>query len=184
MFSPAFLAWQNSSANLIEPVGPPLLVFLLGVETMPSARHGRRTSIKRENDDNRSCTAPIHAVNMKDILDVNKINMSLFAQHTMNFLQHPRKDHQEIQAIHGAEEKIRSNAHLVPPRTCLRNTGPNPARSFNRPVKPLDLADNHCRRTGDPYSAPVVTICKFTRTPSLLYSPTRAGPLDVFFRFS
>jgi hypothetical protein len=48
MFNPAFLAWQNSSANLIEPVGPPFLVFLLGVETMPSARHGCRRQLNEK----------------------------------------------------------------------------------------------------------------------------------------
>jgi hypothetical protein len=75
MFNPAFLAWQNSSANLIEPVGPPLLVFLLGVETMPSARHGRHRQLNEKMMT--TDLALLHIVNMKDILDVNESGLGL-----------------------------------------------------------------------------------------------------------
>ncbi|KAG8094207.1 hypothetical protein GUJ93_ZPchr0012g19763 [Zizania palustris] len=38
----------------------------------------------------------VHTVNLKDILDVNKMNVSLCVQHTMNFQNIPREEHQKI----------------------------------------------------------------------------------------
>jgi hypothetical protein len=104
----AELLWK-----LAEPVGLPLLVFLSRCWDYDICLTWPPSSIKRENDDYRWCIAPIHTVNLKDILDVNKINMSLFAHHKMNFLNTPEKNIRRFEQSWSRRKKMRRNVHLI-----------------------------------------------------------------------
>jgi hypothetical protein len=72
---------------------------------------------------------PIHTLNLKDILDVNKINMSLCAQHTMNFQNIREKNIRRselVQELKKIFEEMSIRYHLLPQKVELSYAGPNP----------------------------------------------------------
>uniref|UniRef100_A0ACD5XSM6 Uncharacterized protein n=1 Tax=Avena sativa TaxID=4498 RepID=A0ACD5XSM6_AVESA len=72
---------------------------------------------------------PIHTLNLKDILDVNKINMSLCAQHTMNFQNIREKNLRRselVQELKKIFEEMSIRYHLLPQKVELTYAGPNP----------------------------------------------------------
>uniref|UniRef100_A0ACD6AK53 Uncharacterized protein n=1 Tax=Avena sativa TaxID=4498 RepID=A0ACD6AK53_AVESA len=72
---------------------------------------------------------PIHTLNLKDILDVNKINMSLCAQHTMNFQNIREKNIRRselVQELKKIFEEMSIRYHLLPQKVELTYAGPNP----------------------------------------------------------
>eukprot|EP00494_Astrolonche_serrata_P015042 UN15184 len=59
--------------------------FAIDVKTSMESIAALKARIKGYLESKPTRWHPIHTVNLKDILDVNKINMALCAQHTMNF---------------------------------------------------------------------------------------------------
>jgi len=72
---------------------------------------------------------PVHTVNLKDILDVNKINMSLSVQHTMNFQNIREKNLRRSELVMELKrifEEMSIRYHLLPQKVELTYVGPNP----------------------------------------------------------
>jgi mechanosensitive ion channel protein 4/5/6/7/8/9/10 len=72
---------------------------------------------------------PIHTVNLKDILDVNKINMALCAQHTMNFQNIREKSIRRSELVMELKkifEEMSISYQLLPQKVELSYVGTNP----------------------------------------------------------
>jgi hypothetical protein len=72
---------------------------------------------------------PAHTVNLKDILDVNKINMSLCVQHTMNFQNIREKNIRRSELVMELKkifEEMSIRYHLLPQKVELTYVSPNP----------------------------------------------------------
>lgn len=72
---------------------------------------------------------PVHTVNLKDILDVNKINMSLSVQHTMNFQNIREKNIRRSELVMELKkifEEMNIRYHLLPQKVELTYVSPNP----------------------------------------------------------
>ncbi|XP_062233349.1 mechanosensitive ion channel protein 10-like [Phragmites australis] len=72
---------------------------------------------------------PIHTVNLKDILDVNKINISLSVQHTMNFQNIREKNIRRSELVMELKkifEEMSIQYHLLPQKVEVSYVGPNP----------------------------------------------------------
>lgn len=72
---------------------------------------------------------PTHTVNLKDILDVNKINMSLSVQHTMNFQNIREKNIRRSELVMELKkifEEMSIRYHLLPQKVELTYVDSNP----------------------------------------------------------
>jgi mechanosensitive ion channel protein 4/5/6/7/8/9/10 len=72
---------------------------------------------------------PIHTVNLKDILDVNKIDMALCVQHTMSFQNIREKSIRRSELVMELKkmfEEMSIQYHLLPQKVELSYAGPNP----------------------------------------------------------
>jgi mechanosensitive ion channel protein 4/5/6/7/8/9/10 len=72
---------------------------------------------------------PTHTVNLKDILDVNKINMSLSVQHTMNFQNIREKNIKRSELVMELKkifEEMSIWYHLLPQKVELTYVSSNP----------------------------------------------------------
>lgn len=103
--------------------------FTIDVSTSIERIGALKSRIKGYIDSKPTHWCPIHTVNLKDILDVNKINMSLCVQHTMNFQNIRERNLRRSELVMELKklfEEMSITYHLLPQKVELSFVGPNP----------------------------------------------------------
>ncbi|KAG2610216.1 mechanosensitive ion channel protein 10-like [Panicum virgatum] len=103
--------------------------FAIDVSTSIESIGALNSKIKGYLDSKPTHWHPVHTVNLKDILDVNKINMSLSVQHTMNFQNIREKNIRRSELVMELKrifEEMSIRYHLLPQKVELTYVGPNP----------------------------------------------------------
>ncbi|KAL6861850.1 hypothetical protein ACP4OV_017550 [Aristida adscensionis] len=103
--------------------------FAIDVSTSVESIGALRSRIKGYLESKPTHWCPIHTVNLKDILDVNKINMSLCVQHTMNFQNIREKNIRRSELVMELKkifDEMSIRYHLLPQKVELSYVGPNP----------------------------------------------------------
>uniref|UniRef100_A0A0E0DYL2 Mechanosensitive ion channel protein n=1 Tax=Oryza meridionalis TaxID=40149 RepID=A0A0E0DYL2_9ORYZ len=103
--------------------------FAIDVSTSIERIGALKSRIKGYIDSKPTHWCPIHTVNLKDILDVNKINMSLCVQHTMNFQNIRERNLRRSELVMELKklfEEMSITYHLLPQKVELSFVGPNP----------------------------------------------------------
>ncbi|TKW20400.1 hypothetical protein SEVIR_4G085400v4 [Setaria viridis] len=103
--------------------------FAIHVSTSVESIGALRSKIKGYLESKPTHWHPVHTVNLKDILDVNKINMSLSVQHTMNFQNIREKNIRRSELVMELKkmfEEMSIRYHLLPQKVELTYVGPNP----------------------------------------------------------
>lgn len=103
--------------------------FAIDVSTSIESIGALKSRIKAYLESKPTHWHPIHTVNLKDILDVNKINMSLSAQHTMNFQNIREKSIRRSELVMELKkifEEMSISYHLLPQKVELSYVGANP----------------------------------------------------------
>ncbi|KAL5200181.1 hypothetical protein ABZP36_021384 [Zizania latifolia] len=103
--------------------------FAIDVSTSIERIGALKSRIKGYIDSKPTHWCPVHTVNLKDILDVNKINMSLCVQHTMNFqniLERNIRRSELVMELKKLFEEMSIKYHLLPQKIELSFVGPNP----------------------------------------------------------
>ncbi|XP_047093659.1 mechanosensitive ion channel protein 10-like [Lolium rigidum] len=112
------------SPNMFDTVD-----FAIDVSTSAASIGALKSRIKGYLESKPTHWYPIHTVNLKDILDVNKINMSLSAQHTMNFQNIREKNIRRSELVMELKkifEELSITYYLLPQKVELSYAGPNP----------------------------------------------------------
>ncbi|KAM0918258.1 hypothetical protein ACQ4PT_008860 [Festuca glaucescens] len=112
------------SPNMFDTVD-----FAIDVSTSAASIGALKSRIKGYLESKPTHWHPIHTVNLKDILDVNKINMSLCAQHTMNFQNIREKNIRRSELVMELKkifEELSITYYLLPQKVELSYAGPNP----------------------------------------------------------
>ncbi|OEL37192.1 Mechanosensitive ion channel protein 10 [Dichanthelium oligosanthes] len=103
--------------------------FAIDVSTSVESIGALKSKIKGYLESKPTHWHPVHTVNLKDILDVNKINMSLSVQHTMNFQNIREKNLRRsdlVMELKKIFEEMSIRYHLLPQKVELTYVGPNP----------------------------------------------------------
>ncbi|CAN6164697.1 unnamed protein product [Urochloa humidicola] len=103
--------------------------FAIDVSTSVESIGALKSKIKGYLESKPTHWHPVHTVNLKDILDVNKINMSLSVQHTMNFQNIREKSIRRSELVMELKkifEEMSIRYHLLPQKVELTYVGPNP----------------------------------------------------------
>ncbi|XP_066371674.1 mechanosensitive ion channel protein 10-like [Miscanthus floridulus] len=103
--------------------------FAIDVSTSVESIGALRSKIKGYLESKPTHWHPVHTVNLKDILDVNKINMSLCVQHTMNFQNIREKNIRRSELVMELKkifEEMSIRYHLLPQKVELAYVSPNP----------------------------------------------------------
>uniref|UniRef100_A0A0A9F3F8 Mechanosensitive ion channel MscS domain-containing protein n=1 Tax=Arundo donax TaxID=35708 RepID=A0A0A9F3F8_ARUDO len=103
--------------------------FAIDVSTSIESIGALKSKIKGYLESKPTHWSPVHTVNLKDILDVNKINMSLCVQHTMNFQNIREKNIRRSELVMELKkifEEMSIRYHLLPQKVELSYVGPNP----------------------------------------------------------
>ncbi|PWZ17952.1 Mechanosensitive ion channel protein 10 [Zea mays] len=103
--------------------------FAIDVSTSVESIGALRSKIKGYLESKPTHWHPVHTVNLKDILDVNKINMSLSVQHTMNFQNIREKNIRRSELVMELKkifEEMSIRYHLLPQKVELTYVGSNP----------------------------------------------------------
>uniref|UniRef100_A0A0E0L937 Mechanosensitive ion channel protein n=1 Tax=Oryza punctata TaxID=4537 RepID=A0A0E0L937_ORYPU len=103
--------------------------FAIDVSTSIERIGALKSRIKGYIDSKPTHWCPIHTVNLKNILDVNKINMSLCVQHTMNFQNIRERNLRRSELVMELKklfEEMSITYHLLPQKVELSFVGPNP----------------------------------------------------------
>ncbi|KAF0902580.1 hypothetical protein E2562_018076 [Oryza meyeriana var. granulata] len=103
--------------------------FAIDVSTSIERIGALKSRIKGYIESKPTHWCPIHTVNLKDILDVNKINMSLCVQHTMNFQNIRERNIRRSELVMELKklfEELSITYHLLPQKVELSFAGPNP----------------------------------------------------------
>ncbi|CAD6339903.1 unnamed protein product [Miscanthus lutarioriparius] len=103
--------------------------FAIDVSTSVESIGALRSKIKGYLESKPTHWHPVHTVNLKDILDVNKINMSLSVQHTMNFQNIREKNIRRSELVMELKkifEEMSIRYHLLPQKVELTYVSPNP----------------------------------------------------------
>ncbi|KAL6605993.1 hypothetical protein ACP70R_041646 [Stipagrostis hirtigluma subsp. patula] len=103
--------------------------FAIDVSTSVESIGALKSKIKGYLESKPTHWCPVHTVNLKDILDVNKINMSLCVQHTMNFQNIREKNIRRSELVMELKkmfEEMSIRYHLLPQKVELSYVGPNP----------------------------------------------------------
>ncbi|PAN25267.1 hypothetical protein PAHAL_4G287900 [Panicum hallii] len=112
------------SPNMYETID-----FAIDVSTSIESIGALKSKIKGYLESKPTHWHPVHTVNLKDILDVNKINMSLSVQHTMNFQNIREKNIRRSELVMELKrifEEMSIRYHLLPQKVELTYVGPNP----------------------------------------------------------
>ncbi|KAM0918257.1 hypothetical protein ACQ4PT_008859 [Festuca glaucescens] len=112
------------SPNMFDTVD-----FAIDVSTSVASIGALKSRIKGYLESKPTHWQPIHTVTLKNILDVNKINMSLFAQHTMNFQDIREKNIRRSELVMELKkifEELSITYYLLPQKVELSYAGPNP----------------------------------------------------------
>ncbi|KAK1603724.1 hypothetical protein QYE76_027397 [Lolium multiflorum] len=103
--------------------------FAIDVSTSVASIGALKSGIKGYLESKPTHWQPIHTVYLKDILDVNKINMCLFAQHTMNFQNIRERNIRRSELVMELKkifEELSIRYYLLPQKVELSIAGPNP----------------------------------------------------------
>ncbi|KAF8783937.1 hypothetical protein HU200_000111 [Digitaria exilis] len=103
--------------------------FAIDVSTSVESIGALKSKIKGYLESKPTHWNPVHTVNLKDILDVNKINMSLSVQHTMNFQNIREKNIRRSELVMELKkifEEMSIQYHLLPQKVELSYVGQNP----------------------------------------------------------
>ncbi|WVZ82058.1 hypothetical protein U9M48_029365 [Paspalum notatum var. saurae] len=103
--------------------------FAIDVSTSVEQIGALKSKIKGYLESKPTHWNPVHTVNLKDILDVNKINMSLSVQHTMNFQNIREKNIRRSELVMELKkifEEMSIRYHLLPQKVELTYVGPDP----------------------------------------------------------
>ncbi|XP_020190776.1 mechanosensitive ion channel protein 10 [Aegilops tauschii subsp. strangulata] len=103
--------------------------FAIDVKTSMESIAALKSRIKGYLESKPTRWHPIHTVNLKDILDVNKINMALCAQHTMNFQNIREKSIRRSELVMELKkifEEMSISYQLLPQKIELSYVGTNP----------------------------------------------------------
>ncbi|KAM0918254.1 hypothetical protein ACQ4PT_008857 [Festuca glaucescens] len=103
--------------------------FAIDVSTSVASIGALKSGIKGYLESKPTHWQPIHTVYLKDILDVNKINMCLFAQHTMNFQNIRERNIRRSELVMELKkifEELSIRYYLLPQKVELSFAGPNP----------------------------------------------------------
>ncbi|RLN12019.1 hypothetical protein C2845_PM09G05710 [Panicum miliaceum] len=103
--------------------------FAIDVSTSIESIGALKSKIKGYLESKPTHWHPVYTVNLKDILDVNKINMSLSVQHTMNFQNIREKNIRRSELVMELKkifEEMSIRYHLLPQKVELSYVGPNP----------------------------------------------------------
>ncbi|KAF8660735.1 hypothetical protein HU200_057477 [Digitaria exilis] len=103
--------------------------FAIDVSTSVESIGALKSKIKGYLESKPTHWNPVHTVNLKDILDVNKINMSLSVQHTMNFQNIREKNIRRSELVMELKkifEEMSIQYHLLPQKVELTYVGQNP----------------------------------------------------------
>ncbi|TVU12154.1 hypothetical protein EJB05_45784, partial [Eragrostis curvula] len=96
--------------------------FAIDVSTSVESIGALKSRIKRYLESKPTYWHPIHTVNLKDILDVNKINMALCVQHTMSFQNIREKNIRRSELVMELKkmfEEMSIQYHLLPQKVEL-----------------------------------------------------------------
>ncbi|TVU12155.1 hypothetical protein EJB05_45785, partial [Eragrostis curvula] len=108
--------------------------FAIDVSTSVESIGALKSRIKGYLESKPTYWHPIHTVNLKDILDVNKINMALCVQHTMSFQNIREKSIRRSELVMELKkmfEEMSIQYHLLPQKVQLSYVGPSPIPMAN-----------------------------------------------------
>ncbi|AQL01222.1 mechanosensitive ion channel protein 10 [Zea mays] len=109
--------------------------FAIDISTSVESIGALRSKIKGYLESKPTHWHPVHTVNLKDILDVNKINMSLCVQHTMNFQNIREKNIRRSELVMELKkifEEMSIRYHLLPQKVELTYVSSNPLPTHTR----------------------------------------------------
>ncbi|KAJ1258491.1 hypothetical protein BS78_10G079900 [Paspalum vaginatum] len=104
--------------------------FAIDVSTSVERIGALKSKIKGYLESKPTHWYPVHTVNLEDILNVNKINMSLSVQHTMNFQNIRERNLRRSELVMELKkifEEMSIRYHLLPQKVELTYVGPVPS---------------------------------------------------------